>query len=273
MSGLEGHGRGRGAYGLRLNGLDSDALGEAPASWPPATVTRAVDEGPKPAPVVAEARAVMDLGGGWLELDRPSRSIAFRARRALTDDEIVHPFLTPAAAVFAHWDGRIAFHAGAFLHGGGAWLVFGGNEAGKSSLLAALALRGLPVVADDLSVVSPGRVLFAGPRSVDLRDPGPLGASDQVTLVRTATRHRLALEPVAPEHEVRGFFALAWGDGPLVEPLPTQARLARLARRPPWPADPRRILDLTGLPGWRLTRPRAWPALEASIDALLATAI
>ena len=87
----------------------------------------------------------------------------------LSADELVHPFLAPAAALFAHWHGREGLHGGALALGGTAWGVIGDRLGGKSSLLAALAVSGTDVVCDDVLVLD-GREVYPGPRTVDLRE-------------------------------------------------------------------------------------------------------
>jgi ABC-type molybdenum transport system ATPase subunit/photorepair protein PhrA len=51
--------------------------------------------------------------------------------------------------VLAHWLGRESFHGGGFVAGDGVWGVLGEKGDGKSTLLASLALSGVPIVADD----------------------------------------------------------------------------------------------------------------------------
>src|SRR4029453_9610267 len=103
-----------------------------------------------------------------VEIERVPGRATFTTRRPLGDDELVHPYLGLAAAVYSRWLGRESFHAGAFQARGCPWIVAGEKAAGKSTLLASLALRGRHVLADDV-VVLDGVEALAGPRSIDLR--------------------------------------------------------------------------------------------------------
>ena len=180
-----------------------------------------------------------------------------------TPDELVHPYLGAAASVFSRWAGREVFHAGAFICGGLAWAVVGGREAGKSSLLAALAARQLPVLADDL-VITDGQDAFCGPRTIDLRRPIP-GSSEPVTPARGASRWRVSLPPLCrrgaarrldlPALECRG--GHAGGPGVrLAGPAGQVASLARAAVRSRDAAGARRPAP-RGTSNARLTGP-AW---------------
>jgi hypothetical protein len=54
--------------------------------------------------------------------------------------------------------GRLPIHAASLADGRGATLLFGGHNAGKSTMTAALALRlGWSILADDMSILSGGR--------------------------------------------------------------------------------------------------------------------
>jgi hypothetical protein len=187
-------------------------------------------------------------------------------------DEIVHPLMGPVGTVFGRWAGREAFHGGAFIGGGRAWIVLGAREAGKSTLLAALAGRGIDVLSDDV-VVTDGHVVYAGPRCVDLRQAVPRGIPG-VELVRAGRRHRAPLPHVPPAAPLGGWIELRWGPGPEMRPVPTSAWLPELARRRAWrhlPSDPARFLDLAARPAWRLTRPPDW-MLDATVEVLVAQA-
>lgn len=190
------------------------------------------------------------------------------------DDQLVHPYLAPIAAVVGRWLGRNAFHAGAFATDAGAWALLGDSGSGKSSLIACLAARGLPTVADDLVVVEGGTVL-RGPACVDLR-ADVARALDLGRPVGTAGgRERFRVDgPAAPaELPLRGFVLLGWDDtGPVIRSLPPIGRLPRLAAglalamEPP---DPGALLDLATLPFVELRRPRGLAALDESVERLL----
>src|SRR6476646_3877473 len=163
------------AYGLRLAGVDPRAalLTNAGPSWPLVDVRRGSSRPADGVRHLDSRRALLDLGpdGRRVELDR-ARACATFTGPPLDEDELVHPYLGPVATIFGRWLGRETFHAGAFVARGRARALVGEREAGKSSLLAALAADGWPVLADDLVIVERGRA-FAGPRALDLRIPAP----------------------------------------------------------------------------------------------------
>jgi hypothetical protein len=164
-------------------------------------------------------------------------------------------------------------HGGAFVDDrGGAWAVLGDRGAGKSSLLASLALAGRDVVADDLLVLDGGDC-FAGPRCVDLRPDAVaelgLGA---LPSVRSTERRRLVLAPCPGRFALRGCIYLEWGErvaaeemtpGEHLGPLTAQRRVAGLG------ANIEQLLGLSGLPAFRLRRPRGHGSMDATRDALI----
>jgi hypothetical protein len=187
------------------------------------------------------------------------------------EDSLLHPWLAPAAAIVARSLGREVFHAGAFLADGGAWALTGTNEAGKSSILAALAIAGEPVLTDDLLVVGDD-LAYAGPRCVDLRDLSVVGGlAGTVRSVRKGTRHRLDLpvtEAVAP---LRGWFFLEWGDAVEAVPCAAAPRIERIMAQRRWAStaiNPRVLLALASLPGWVLRRPPGAEHMEALLELL-----
>ncbi|WP_326554504.1 hypothetical protein [Micromonospora sp. NBC_01813] len=267
----------RAAYGLHIRGLD-DATELPAATRPPAdshAVTVRQRHTPPPDPVPLDADRVVRLltDGRTLDLDRRRGTATFYGP-PLTADVLAHPYLAPVAVVLNRWAGRETFHAGAFAHQGRAWVVHGGRTAGKSTLLAALAARDVPVLADDIVVLDGDQVL-AGPRCVDLREPVP-GVGLPTRRVRDGSRLRIALPAVAPRLPLGGWLFLRWGDGPTVTPIGPTELLARLAARrslPELPSDPTGLLTLAGFPGYDLTRPKDWAALDAThrlLDAALA---
>ncbi|WP_089155891.1 hypothetical protein [Micromonospora sp. NBS 11-29] len=264
------------AYGLHIRGLDEVAelatSAHPPAGSRPVTVRQRHAPPPPPAPLTTERMVRRLTDGRTLDLDRVGGHATFYGP-PLTPDVLAHPYLAPVAVVVNRWAGRETFHAGAFVHGGRAWVVLGGRTAGKSTLLAALAARGVPVLTDDIVVCHDGDVL-AGPRCVDLREPVP-GLTLPTREVRDASRLRVALPTVAPRLPLGGWLFLRWGDGPALTPVAPAELLARLAGRrslPELPSDPAALLALAGRPGHDLTRPRDWAALDAThrlLDAAL----
>jgi hypothetical protein len=265
-----------GAYGLRLAGLDAAALLLVPArpEWPLFKVASKPGRASSRYDRVGDDRACLALqNGGEIEIDRTPGRIVFRLPDEIEAPELVHPYLAPAAAVIAPWFGRESFHAGAFVTGGGVWALVGEREAGKSSTLAWLALRGYDVVCDDILVVE-GMSAFAGPRSIDLRGEAAryLGAGEPLGTVGVRERWRVQLGPVAEELTMRGWVFLAWSERVEAAPLSGAERLRRLfanrgARLPP--TRPALLLDLADLPGWELRRPPGWGSLPAAGERLL----
>jgi hypothetical protein len=217
-------------------------------------------------------RACFDLADGRLLLERARQRITTVTQRPLPDDLLVHPWLALAAGMWARWLGRDSFHGGAFVAAGGAWALLGGYRSGKSTLLAWLATRGRPVVADDQLVLEGGHV-FAGPRCVDVRPEAAehLGW-DHLPTVRGGQRRRLELDAVAPRSPMRGLIHLAWGERVTLTRVPVAERIARLRTQstfPGLPAGKGTLLDLAALPTFELRRPNDLLGLDASADALL----
>ena len=120
-------------------------------------------EAEAPEEEVGEQRARLRLrSGGEIAIDRAERRVLYRVPHPVRPDELVHPYLAPAAAVIARWMGRESMHAGAFAAGGQALGVVGTREAGKSSTLAWLARAGVDVLCDDMLIVD-GDAPVAGP--------------------------------------------------------------------------------------------------------------
>lgn len=266
-----------GAYGLRLSGVDGidDVLVEAPDSWTPVEVIRRVgpvttDEG-WTAPSRAE---FVTLSGGLIQLDLGRGQAILTAPSLPLAEEVVHPYLSSIGAMTAYLMGEESFHAGAVVLNGGAWAIVGDREAGKSSTLASLAARGIPIVCDDMLVLR-GRTALAGPRTIDLRRDAAeaLGLGTAIGVVGARPRWRMRVAPVEPELELSGWIFLEWGDDLTIEPMPASERLTRLrhargALLPP--TDPTALLDLAQLPGRILRRPRGLDLLPATLDVLTA---
>jgi hypothetical protein len=252
------------AFGFRIEGMASAALtGAAQPDWPRLRVRRRVGPAGRQDTHVADGHAHLRLvDDGWLSVDRDEATATYHSTHDIDPDRLVHPLLAPAAGLMARWLGREAFHCGAFLDAaGGAWGLTGANEAGKSTILAAMALSGTPVLTDDLLVVDRAGMAYAGPRCIDLRELDVVGGAlaTRVRAVRSGTRQRLGLAPAQSAAPLRGWFFLDWGD--MVEAVPCSARerFLRLGAQRRWPmlaADPRALLELACLPAWILRRPR-----------------
>lgn len=266
----------RGAYGLRLVGLDAEELllSAADPAWPALTVEQRLGSRPHFDASLRDGTAATPLlGGGALVVRQEPLTATYTYPRELTANELVHPFLAPAAALASHWLGREAFHAGAVAVDGSAWAIVGERNHGKSSLLAYLAAEGHAVLADDLVVLGGGAV-FAGPRSIDLREEtaAELGVGTHLGIVGERERWRLELGEAPPPLPLGGWVFLDWGDAVEVEPRPPAARLAPLLRQRAVqlpPTDEPALLSLLDRPAWTLRRPRRWEAMPAAVAALL----
>ncbi len=264
-------------YGFAVGGVPeaSDLLVDAPATWPRVDVAVT---GPDPRPPVQESvgdhNAVVRLrSGGWVTIDRAARSAVFAMQYPTSPAALVHPHLAAVAVVQAHWEDRESFHGGAFAAGGGVWGLLGEKGAGKSSMLAGLAARGVPVVADDVLVIADGMAL-AGPRSIDLRAAAAtqLGAGELLGTIGGRERWRLALEPVPAELPFRGWVELHWGSELGVRAQRGSERLETLLPHRGLrlrPARPARMIELAALPVLELHRPVDWRSHEDGIELLL----
>lgn len=268
-----------GAYGLSLNGVDAaaDLLVRAHPDWPRFDLVTRIGSARRPQETVTDARAELKLrNGGEIVIERRKGRITFRTPHELSPDEIVHPYLAPAAAVIGHWLGRESLHAGAFEADHGVWALLGEREAGKSSTLAHLAVSGRGVVCDDMLILE-GTTPFAGPRSLDLRRETAehLAVGEPLGVVGARERWRISLGPVPERLPLRGCVFLEWGERVDASPVPPSERLARLfqhrgVRLPP--TDPVALLELAALPAWELVRPHGLASVEATADRLLAIA-
>jgi hypothetical protein len=267
----------RGAFGIAVTGLEAeeDLLVAAETDWP--IVEILVD--PRPADATgtrldAAMARYPDAPDGHVTVDREAGVVCFRGVDGLTSDEMVHPRLGMIAAVYAQWlPGRMAFHAGAFVSADRAWAVVGERHDGKSTLMAALARAGLPVLGDDTLVLDGIRCL-PGVRCIDLRPDAAahLGIRDGLATVRRGARERMFLDGPPRHAPFAGWFFLRWADEFTIRPLPTPERIARIASRQGWHrrgvTDSARLLELAALPAWELSRPRDWTHLPAMLEQI-----
>ncbi len=266
-----------GAYGLRLEGVEGShsLLVPADPQWPRFHIRSEVHAPPwRDSDVVTGSAAVLRLQtGGEIRIEREPGLVVFRMRRPLSESELIHPYLAPVAAVAAYWFDRESFHAGAFVVDSGAWGVLGEREAGKSTLLASLALRGIAILTDDMLIMD-GNVAFPAPRSIDLRPSAArhFGVGEPLGIVGMRERWRLRLAPMVKSAPLRGWIFLSWGDRVETLEVVPHERVARLGAQRGLrmaPRDPARLLDLAALPAWELRRPSHWDRLDTATDALL----
>ena len=274
-----------GAYGFRIVASDSGVvlpgLVDVPADAAVAHVSW--DVGPIPDDFVEIDDERVDLSVPdivAIGVERASGRVTIRLPDAPTPEAIVHPMLTTPLAFLARWRGHACLHAGAILHEGEAVVVCGSQGAGKSTTLATLAARGMPVVTEDLVVLDGWHVL-SGPHCVDLRGDAAERFPDARYLGTIGRRERFRLlTPPAPFRvPLRGVFLLDWsadGAAPTAQPLGLGERLALIHAYDyagvlgiPRPAT---LLELAEVPMWRLSRPRDLSTADRALDLLLETA-
>lgn len=269
-----------GCYGLALTGevvdLAAALVGPPLAGWPAVELqwTSLLPDPPDSGSFGPSGAVLPLLSGGHAVFDRERRVARFHKPRPPDGHELAHPCLSAVGLVFARWDGRVALHAGGIVVGGRAWGVLGAREAGKSTTLAHLARAGHGVLCDDLLVIDQGRAC-AGPRTLDLRpETAQRLDGEHLVEVRQGQRHRLLLPPAPATVPLGGFLVLGVGDTVSVEPVPAVERLAALQphvtlQQIGLPAAG--LLELVGVPMWRVNRSRAWADLPRLIDRLVAT--
>ena len=271
---------GRAVYGLRVSGLDEITELDGPADQGDDLIPVHVCQAELPAPQlqgIDGERTIRELPDNrQLHLERTTGRATFFGA-ALPPDELAHPYLGPVAITFNRWAGREVFHAAAFVVDGRAFVILGARTAGKSTLVAGLAGRRIPILADDIVVIDHSTV-YAGPRSVDLRDPLPDSLPDnQLPAARPSrlgTRTRIGLPPMPLRWPLGGWIFLHWHDGaPSIRPVPLPELLGRLAGcrlLPGLPSDPTRILALCSAPAWDFNRNKSWDEFARSVETLLA---
>jgi hypothetical protein len=284
---VEGGGNHRtssGAYGFRLVSPLSDGplpyLTDVPESAPEVELTWSQAMSLADAREVGPDRVVLTYRRlGSMIVTRDPARVWFGVTQPVSPAAMVHPVSTMPLSVFSRWAGRMTLHGGAFVHDGGAWAVCGAQTAGKSSALALLGHRGVPILSDDLVVID-GRDVLAGPRCVDLRPDVAARFPEAESLGRVGARDRFRMStaPAPPRVPLRGIFVLEWGEQDTAEisPLPAAERLKLLHEQQYSTVftepDGRGIMALLDVPMWRFRRPRDWAAAERSTDELLAAA-
>ena len=219
----------------------------------------------------AEVRLV---GRGRLRMRRGDERAVFSFPELPPDEDLLHPYLAPAAALAHLWAGHEALHGGAFATPAGAFALFADKEGGKSTTLAWLAVKhGLPVLSDDLVVLSSDAVL-SGPRCLDLRRTPTLNGLelDTARVVRSSERLRLTLPPTPSETPLIGSVVLRWGPRTRLDEPPAADRLRELLPHRMYGdrlrGDPSALLQVAALPMLIVTRPRGEEGLREAARAL-----
>ena len=268
-----------GAYGLRIEGLAEAQQwmqplpDRAPRLW--VEKTRIERESARESWLQRGAADVRLIGGGRLRIRQTDRRARFSFPEPPSDEDLLHPYLAPAAALLHLWAGREAWHAGAFATSRGAVAVLAEKGAGKSTTLAWLASHHeAAVLSDDLVVVRRESVL-SGPRCLDLRDDTPVHDFDleAVRPVRNAERLRVTLSIAPHEAPLIATALLRWGQHTRVERPAPADRLRELLPHRMFghrvAGDPQAILKLAALPMVIITRPRGRDGLQATGNLLL----
>jgi hypothetical protein len=214
------------------------------------------------------------VGGGRLRMRRGDERAVFSFPELPPDEDLLHPYLAPAAALAHLWAGREALHGGAFATSAGAVALFAEKEGGKSTTLAWLAAKHrLPVISDDLVVLRSGAVL-SGPRCLDLRRTRALNGVDldTVRVVRSSERLRLSLSPTPSETPLVGSVVLRWGPRTRLDEPAAADRLRELLPHRMFGdrlgGDPPALLQVAALPMLIVTRPRGEEGLREAALAL-----
>lgn len=267
-----------GAYGLDIAGL-TDAeewMQPLPDSAPSLRVetAREASPGSQRSWLNAAAADLRLLGGGRLRMRRGDDRARFSFPERPRDEDLLHPYLAPAAALAHLWTGSEALHGGAFAAANGAVVLLAEKDGGKSTTLAWLAgEHRIPVLSDDLVVLREGMVLN-GPRCLDLRRSSAFQSLSVrvVRPVRNTQRLRVTL-PVGPdEASLIATVVLRWGGRTRLETPAPADRLRELLPhrmyRHRLTGDPAALLELAARPMLILTRPRGRAGLRDAANVL-----
>jgi hypothetical protein len=267
-----------GAYGLNIVGLAGavEWMQELPQSSPPLRIETARDASNnfERSSLDGTAADLRLVGGGRLRMRRGDERAVFSFPELPPEEDLLHPYLAPAAALAHLWAGREAVHAGAFATSAGAVALLAEKEGGKSTTLAWLAVKHrLPVLSDDLVVLRNGAVL-SGPRCLDLRRTRTLDGLDLGTarVVRNSERLRLSVPPVPTETPLIGSVVLRWGPRTRLDEPAAADRLRELLPHRMYGdrlgGDPPALLQVAALPMLIVTRPRGEGGLREAALAL-----
>lgn len=257
--------------------LAGDLLGPSHPEWPVVEIewADALPDDPEDGWISATGALLTLRSGGHAAFERHPRRARFHKPRPADGHDLAHPCLASAGVVFARWEGRVALHAGAVLFDGVAWGLLGESEAGKSTTLAELAEAGHTILCDDILVLE-GRQAFCGPRTIDLRHESAerFEPANQLITVRQGQRRRMLLPPAPATAPFGGFVLLGVGDTVSVTPVPPVERLGALSEHLTLlqaGLPPAGLLEVVGLPMWRVNRSRAWSDLPLLLDRLRTT--
>ncbi len=266
----------RGAYGFRVTGDSVDSALYNPISEhrPAIQIVRRDLTREHYEPVAGDDLVEIPLiGGGAAIMERTTGFGILEVPDELTADELAHPYLAPIASVFADWLNHTVLHAGIVHIAGKAWGVVGAREAGKSTLMAGLAIKGLPIGADDLMVID-GIEVYSGPRTLDLR-PGAaeyLKEGRGLGVVGMRERWRLDLADAAPSLPLGGFLFPSWGETISITECPLDVRLDTFVNGRSVqvnPMNPHEAMRLARYPAYNFVRPQDWNVFDDGTDALV----
>ncbi len=240
-------------YGLRIAGFQDPALsGTGLKAWPLVTLSQEIGDFEPFAHRIGDEDAEV---AGDLVIERNLQRAVLHVPALVPTDQLVHPTLAWIGAVFAHWRGRLGMHGGAFVSGGGAWIVLAAKGGGKSTTLAALFDAGHEILTDDLIILDEGRVL-PGPRCIDLKEEPESVVGRPVAYERFGDRRRIFLPEAESAVPLAGVLLLEWGERVGLEPVPVARRLeVSIGHRTLNETDPRLLLLLAAVPMWVLRRP------------------
>lgn len=265
-----------GAYGFRITGVEigTPPLNEVAPDAPEITVIVERSKDSATHKEVSDSRVVLPLvGGGEARMITDPPGAVLATPQPITPAAVAHPYLAPVAAVHAHWRNWLPIHAGGIVLPSGVWGVTGPRSSGKSSFVAACALRRIPVVADDLLVLDDARV-HPGPRSVDLRPDAArqLGTGVDMGILGMRERWRVEIPPVGALPPFAGWIFLTWGPEVWIGEVPVRDRVSRLRSKNAVPGLaplPAAFLRAAAMPCFTLHRPREWARLDSAIDLLM----
>jgi hypothetical protein len=91
--------------------------------------------------------------GSQFLVDADTRKICGRCPPALTQEDLVTYLVGPVLGFVLRQRGVLALHASSFSGSGFAFALCGGSGTGKSTSSAALALRGVPILCEDITAL------------------------------------------------------------------------------------------------------------------------